>query len=472
MATINGIKTNIFGQVLSEFRKDAKLPKAAGLKRHSNQNTIRVLNESGSLTFTNVPIGYDLPDQDALERSTTGSPYQPNGSRIARGGSCLSQVPVAIGWIFMAFGVLFVCIAAIATLVFDVPFRFNGQPAGKPVAASVLGGFLLVWVLFCTVWIYLSRNFTDLLGGANRYWRLVLEGNQWVCFRADQNQEIGRCDPADIENLSVSSWGYVIAEQIGGKSTQLSGRLSPFEAAWLRNELAKHLRQPMIESASRIHPFVPLPSSRITPGQTLNWRLPRADAPWLTVFGLLAVCLFWNGITSVFVWQAFFGEAKFDWFLGLFMIPFVLVGTGLIIAFVSSAVAAIVQSRIGKTTVELQAMPLVIGRSCQALVTQSGPLSLRKLIVQLVCEEQATYRQGTSTRTDTKKVCVLDVFEDFDIRIETALPLECRFELQVPADVMHSFDAPHNKIVWKLLVRGEPENWGSYVREYPIVIGP
>ena len=59
-----------------------------------------------------------------------------------------------------------------------------------------------------------------------------------------------------------------------------------------------------------------------------------------------------------------------------------------------------------------------------------------------------------------------------DVQIQRNLPLETSFNLNVPADVMHSFDAPHNKIQWKLIVRGVPEAWPEYEREFPIIIHP
>ena len=59
-----------------------------------------------------------------------------------------------------------------------------------------------------------------------------------------------------------------------------------------------------------------------------------------------------------------------------------------------------------------------------------------------------------------------------DVQIQRSLPLETNFTFDVPADVMHSFDAPHNKIQWKLIVRGVPESWPEYQREFPVIIHP
>ena len=55
----------------------------------------------------------------------------------------------------------------------------------------------------------------------------------------------------------------------------------------------------------------------------------------LTVVMLIGICLFWNGIVSIFVVHAVGdGFQWFDIFLGLFLTPFVLVGLVLVIVLV------------------------------------------------------------------------------------------------------------------------------------------
>jgi len=45
-------------------------------------------------------------------------------------------------------------------------------------------------------------------------------------------------------------------------------------------------------------------------------------------------------------------------------------------------------------------------------------------------------------------------------------------QIQIPADFMHSFDAPHNKILWSLHLKGEIPRWPDLDEEYPLEILP
>ena len=55
-----------------------------------------------------------------------------------------------------------------------------------------------------------------------------------------------------------------------------------------------------------------------------------ATSPGWALFGTLAFCVIWNGIVAVFVVMAVRGHlaGQPDWFLTLFIIPFVLIGLG------------------------------------------------------------------------------------------------------------------------------------------------
>ena len=42
----------------------------------------------------------------------------------------------------------------------------------------------------------------------------------------------------------------------------------------------------------------------------------------------------------------------------------------------------------------------------------------------------------------------------------------------MPAGAMHSFQADHNEVSWKLVVKGSLNNWSKYQREFQIVVKP
>jgi hypothetical protein len=132
----------------------------------------------------------------------------------------------------------------------------------------------------------------------------------------------------------------------------------------------------------------------------------------------------------------------------------------------------LVATGIGATVAEISDHPLWPGRAYQVFVSQSGNLQVNSLRVLLVCEEAATYRQGTSNRTETKRVFEQELFRNEAFEIHKGLPYELRCDVRVPADAMHSFEASHNNVHWKLLVQGDVAGWPDYERDYPIIVMP
>jgi hypothetical protein len=127
---------------------------------------------------------------------------------------------------------------------------------------------------------------------------------------------------------------------------------------------------------------------------------------------------------------------------------------------------------IGTTRLEVSQHPFYPGGLFRALVSQTGRLHVRWFQVQLVCEEQAVYQQGTDTRRATSRVFQATAFNQrkFDIRPQQAF--EAEFELAVPDSAMHSFVAAHNAIVWMLVVRGRVARWGEFERRFPVYVYP
>ncbi|HYW81253.1 MAG TPA: hypothetical protein VE890_16840 [Thermoguttaceae bacterium] len=225
-------------------------------------------------------------------------------------------------------------------------------------------------------------------------------------------------------------------------------------------------------AASRKFPNVP-DDSDITnsPGTTLRYRLPASASAGWQLFGLLMASIVWNGIVSVFVVLAVRGHAKGepDWFLTLFMIPFVGIGIFLIVLFIRQLLVA---TGIGPTLVEISDHPLQPGDSCRLFVSQSGRLSINSLRVCLVCEEQATYRQGTNTRTETREVYRQELACHEGFEVHRGLPFETECELEMPAVAMHSFKSDHNGIGWHVVVEGDVAGWPDYRRAFPLIVYP
>ncbi len=219
-------------------------------------------------------------------------------------------------------------------------------------------------------------------------------------------------------------------------------------------------------------PTVP-DSSDITasPGTKLAYRLPLSSSPAWALFGLLAACVAWNGAVSYFAVTAVMNhlEGRPDWFLTLFNLPFLAIGVALAALFLRQLLTT---AGIGPTLVEISDHPLLPGRSYELFLSQSGRLRMESLELALVCEEEATYRQGTNTRTETREVYRRQMLgrQQFDIR--QGEPFEAQCTLSVPAGAMHSFKADHNQIHWKVVVQGEAANWPEFQRAFPLVVYP
>jgi hypothetical protein len=124
----------------------------------------------------------------------------------------------------------------------------------------------------------------------------------------------------------------------------------------------------------------------------------------------------------------------------------------------------------GTVDVELSAHPLAPGMRAQLHVAQSGPFSLGRVTVALVCAEEASYVAGTSKSTARNEVVNLTVADPEQSPDGGGVPLTAEFT--VPAGVMHSFEAPNNKIVWTVSVTGRVLGLFPYSEDYGVTVSP
>ena len=220
------------------------------------------------------------------------------------------------------------------------------------------------------------------------------------------------------------------------------------------------------------YPTVPEGSDIInSPGTTLRYRLPIGTSPGWALFGTLLACVGWNGVVGVFVAMAVKGHlaGEPDWVMTLFLVPFVLAGIALIVAFVRQL---LLTTGVGPTQVELSEHPLRPGGDYEVFISQSGRLPLDSLEVQIRCEEQATYREGTNTRTESRGVFTQRIYRGEGLNVRRSTPFQATCRLIVPDGAMHSFKAPHNSVTWRLVVKGRVAGWPNYRRDYPLIVFP
>ena len=190
-------------------------------------------------------------------------------------------------------------------------------------------------------------------------------------------------------------------------------------------------------------------------------------SPLVKLLGIVAIALFWNGIVSVFVAQVIrgWGQGHIEWFLAIFLIPFVLIGLALI--------AGIVYTFLGlfnprpRLRVTPGAVPL--GGPIEVEWEIHGRINvMRSLELRVEGREEATYRRGTNTATDRStfaSIEIANVKERIEMRSGTRV-------VTIPPNLMHSFASKNNKIVWVIRVRGDIPKWPDASEEFPLTVLP
>ena len=208
-----------------------------------------------------------------------------------------------------------------------------------------------------------------------------------------------------------------------------------------------------------------------SPGVTLAFRLPVAQSStWKLSFATLfsLVCI---GLTSVLLVVAIDSHVRGnpEWSLTVFLVPLLGVDVWAVVVFVRELWD---HTRIGPTCVEISDHPLRPGQEYAIYLSQAGRLSLRALEMSLICQEEATYHQGTDIRREMRVVKEQTIFAREGVRAMPGAPLEIQEALRVPDNAMHSFQSAHNAVHWKLVVKGQPESGPAFVRSFPVVVYP
>jgi len=185
------------------------------------------------------------------------------------------------------------------------------------------------------------------------------------------------------------------------------------------------------------------------------------------LIAVILIALFWNGIVSVFVVQVIKGwrSGHAELFLTVFMIPFVLVGLGLLGGIVYSFLALF--NPRPRLLVTPGTVPL--GGTFRVQWEIAGRTEvLESLKLRLEGREEATYRRGTDTLTDKS------VFADIEIaRLTPSGEMRSGSRnVLIPAGLMHSFVAKNNKIVWTIKLHGEITRWPDVKEEFPMIVLP
>jgi hypothetical protein len=208
-----------------------------------------------------------------------------------------------------------------------------------------------------------------------------------------------------------------------------------------------------------------------SPGVMLAYRLPTVESPIWSLLAAAIFCLAWNGMTAFLAVYAArsWNSPQPEWFLICLMFPFCAIGVWAIYYFLSNLV---VHTGLGPTIIEVSHHPLFPGGRYELLLSQTGNIRMTALEVHLVCEEEATYHQGTDIRHEIKNIYRVQLFRQANFRIEPGAAFEQSLAFYIPKEAMHSFQSPHNALNWKIVVSGVPEGWPSFFRSFPILVYP
>jgi hypothetical protein len=230
----------------------------------------------------------------------------------------------------------------------------------------------------------------------------------------------------------------------------------------LANELAG--REPDL-------PAIPLSSRQPVRGQRLRYEVAGAERSlvWLILAGLATFVSF--GLLSGMVVQAWesIRSGRPDWFAivtaGLFLPAAVWAAFGLSRQLFRLA-------GFGPARLEISGWPVRPGGKYRLILFQPGRLRLKLLEVVLLCQEEATFSQGTSIQTERKTVFEQRLLRQRGVEVGANRPFECELELHLPDNAMHSFSSANNRVLWKIIVQGSARGWPDFQQTFPIVVHP
>ena len=189
--------------------------------------------------------------------------------------------------------------------------------------------------------------------------------------------------------------------------------------------------------------------------------------PVAKIVGMGIFAAVWNGIISIFVWQAVQGIRRGDpeWALTIFLIPFVLVG----LALIGGVFYTILASFNPRPRLTISPGAPRLGTRLRAEWSFRGQVKrIHHLRIVLEGHEKATYRRGTDTHTDREAFISLDLVDtssEWEIARGSA-------DVEIPEDTMHSFNATNNAVVWSLHLQGEIARWPDVSETFDMEVLP
>ena len=188
-------------------------------------------------------------------------------------------------------------------------------------------------------------------------------------------------------------------------------------------------------------------------------------SPLAKVVGAFFIAVFWNGITGVFVGFAVssFLKGNPEWFLTIFITPFVLIGL-LLLGLVGSTFLNLFNPRL-RLTVNSRSIPL--GGTLDTSWAFSGSSSrIKRLKVVVEGRKQTTSGHGKNRRTTTNVFVTLPVIDTIDpYQISQG-----RGSVVIPDSHQPTEEFDNSEIIWMLKATGEIPWYPDIEDEYELAV--
>lgn len=182
---------------------------------------------------------------------------------------------------------------------------------------------------------------------------------------------------------------------------------------------------------------------------------------------LFVFAAFWNGVVSIFANEVVQGHRSGNpqWFLTIFLIPFLLVGIA-VVGFFFYALLGLLNPR---PVLMLQSRAVEPGEYLDIRWQVRGNARrMRHMAVELRGREEATYRRGTDSITDKQTFAVIPVMDTSD----PITMSDGSASAPIPRTAMHSMNLSNNRIIWSLHVTGTISRFPDVNDEYTITVLP
>jgi hypothetical protein len=218
-------------------------------------------------------------------------------------------------------------------------------------------------------------------------------------------------------------------------------------------------------------PTIPLNRHPPKVGKRLGFKLvPSARNVWrLITAAISSVGFVALATVLVSLSVAAFDRQQADWLATGLAIPITLAALLSIFLFFRQL---LMLTGIGATQLEISAYPLQPGRTFRVFLSQTSQVRIQRLDIHLICQEEATFIQGTDVRTERATVLDERLFRGRGIYGRSPNPYETEFDLEISPHAMHSFKSPNNRIKWNIVVTVQARNWPRLKRKFDIAVHP